>query len=169
MVLVWSSLLSHFSVHFSLIFHHLNLNLPASYPWNDMEAVPGLPTGHSPQPLLTSNAPLPLQRLIMGAAASLVDVYHVQNHPYYEVEKGGKPISSTTAARKKEKKSVGIGTCKISTRVHLRNHKTKPISNNFSSGDFRSLKPRHKERKQRLSLNKFSGCLRWNYYVQFLN
>lgn len=68
------------------------------------KAVPGLPTGHSPQPLLTSNAPLPLQRLIMGAAASLVDVYHVQNHPYYEVEKGGKPISPQQPPERKERK-----------------------------------------------------------------
>lgn len=40
----------------------------------------------------------------MGAAASLVDVYHVQNHPYYEVEKGGKPISPQQPPERKERK-----------------------------------------------------------------
>ena len=134
----WSSLLSQCTFHSSFITWTYQL-----YTWKSCAWPPHRPLSSNLS--YTSNAPLPLQRLIMGAAASLVDVYHVQNHPYYEVEKGGKPISSTTAARKKEKKSVGIGTCKISTRVHLRNHKTKPISNQLLHKDFRSLNPATKK------------------------
>jgi len=121
-------------------FHLSHLNLPATrgMTWKlCLASPPAHPLSSNPPPIqppaISYLLPTPPTHSVRSwRALLLVDVCSMcKTNLIMNSGKRRETPFFTTAARKKEKKTVGIGTVVKFQLVHLRNHKTKPISNNF--------------------------------------